>query len=170
MRTVLYQDNGKVMYQDNGEGTTTAIVVGGKLRVQTAYGNGCERVEEWVSDNTSMKGGDLTLQSRRWRMPSKLNLEPDWEYEIGAPKPKASPSSETTFSISTSLNPVWSASMTQTHFVFSVTNAPWPVDNYTVTAAEGNEELILRTKNKKFYKRWRIPSLVRAGEKIDEVS
>jgi len=47
-----------------------------------------------------------------------------------------------------------------------ISNAPYPVENYTVSVNDEATELILRTKNKKFYKKWRIPGMVRAGEKV----
>lgn len=155
------------MYKNHGEGTTTSIVVGGKLRVQTSYpSDGCERVEEWISGPSGDVGG-LTLSSRKWRVPQKLNVEPDWEFEIGAPK-SASHGTVSTLAASSSLNPVWTPNMTKTHFTFVLSNAPWDRDNYSVSVVEGGEELVLRTKNKKFYKKWKIPSMVRASERLEE--
>ena len=159
------------MFRNNGEGTTTSLVVGKKLKVQTSYPNGVERVEEWQKDEKNSKL--LVLLTRKFREPTKLSLAPDWEWEIGQPKKRAAGAgtgadpAPTTISIST-LNPSWHCFDSLSHLEFRVKNAPWSIENYKVGVNDDNTELILRTVNKKFYKKFQIPSLVRLGVKLDE--
>jgi hypothetical protein len=53
---------------------------------------------------------------------------------------------------------------TPTHFQFRVRNCPWEYDNYTFDLDESNQEIILRTKNKKYYKKFNIPDLKIGGD------
>ncbi|GMI09013.1 hypothetical protein TrRE_jg4500 [Triparma retinervis] len=94
------------MYNRNlGHGTTTAIKVQGRVRVQTSYpSSGVEMVEDWFIGRDEVD-----------------------------------------------------------KFLWHVTNCPWEGGNYEVVYEGGKEEFVLRTKNRKYYKRWRVPALVRMG-------
>lgn len=49
------------------------------------------------------------------------------------------------------------------HWEWRVRNVPWPGDVYSVTVDAGTEELVVRTSNRKYFKRLPIPSMRRAG-------
>lgn len=42
-----------------------------------------------------------------------------------------------------------------------IRNLPYPLETYSVTADKDNKSLIVRTTNKKYYKKLNIPELVR---------
>ena len=44
-------------------------------------------------------------------------------------------------------------------FVWRVRNVPWPAETYEVTVEPASREVVLRTTNRKFFKRLRIPEL-----------
>eukprot|EP00520_Triparma_pacifica_P013793 CAMPEP_0118644834 /NCGR_PEP_ID=MMETSP0785-20121206/7163_1 /TAXON_ID=91992 /ORGANISM="Bolidomonas pacifica, Strain CCMP 1866" /LENGTH=198 /DNA_ID=CAMNT_0006536645 /DNA_START=125 /DNA_END=717 /DNA_ORIENTATION=- len=143
-------------------GVTTAIKVSGRLRVQTTYdGSGVEMVEEW--------GSDVNLLSRRWRERGMMGKEGEWEWEIGTPAVKNDGNGNGGGSggviKASDVNPVWIGKDSTAQFVYCLTKCPWKVENYTVTYDEDKDEFVLRTKNRKFYKRWRVPGLVRLGIK-----
>ncbi|GMH79234.1 hypothetical protein TrLO_g14965 [Triparma laevis f. longispina] len=143
-------------------GVTTALKVAGRLRVQTSYGKtGVERVEEWGADNT--------LLMRRWRSVDTLDNAQAWEFEIGDAAPNANNNTPMSMSVS-SINPSFHPRNSSKHFLFHIINVPWPIDNYTVICDSDKNELILRTHNKKYFKRFKIPSLVRLQIPHDEQS
>ena len=143
------------MYRsDLGRGTTTAIKVSGRLRVQTTYEvSGVEMVEEWSSPTS--------LLSRRWRETSTLGKDGEWEWEIGVrPPARVEAGGEIKAS---DVNPQFIGRDSEDKFVWHVTRCPWPEDNYSVSYDGERDELVLRTGNRKYYKRWRVPTLVRMG-------
>jgi len=137
------------------EGTTTALKVSGRLRVQTTYARvGVEMVEEWSSTTS--------LLSRRWRKSSALGGETGWEYEIGSP-PVGKGEETGGIMKAADVNPKFIPKDEEGSFVYTVMNCPWGLDNYNVTYDGDKDEFVLRTGNKKFYKRWSIPALRRQG-------
>lgn len=48
---------------------------------------------------------------------------------------------------------------TPREFVWRVRNVPWPADTYEVTVEAEAREVVLRTTNRKFFKRLRLPEL-----------
>jgi hypothetical protein len=50
-----------------------------------------------------------------------------------------------------------------THFQFRIRNLPYDYDNYIVDIDENAQEIVLKTKNKKYYKRMNIPDLKAGG-------
>jgi hypothetical protein len=46
-----------------------------------------------------------------------------------------------------------------THFQFRIRNLPYEYENYILEIDDSNQEIILKTKNKKYYKRMSIPDL-----------
>lgn len=44
----------------------------------------------------------------------------------------------------------------------------WPKENYQLEIDHNKQEVVLRTVNKKYYKRFDIPDLKRVGMKLDE--
>jgi hypothetical protein len=187
------------MLSNHGAGTTTALKVGNKVRVQTSYPDGCERVEEWgvspssSSSSSSSNTPSLQLLVRRWRSPDKMGKVQPWDFEVGelAPLPPspslstlslddASPLSAAALSAAaaakdaslissnTTLNPSFLAQDAPRHFVFAVRNCPWPLATYSLSVDAEKDELVLRTSNKKYFKRWRVPALVRMAIAHDE--
>ena len=50
-------------------------------------------------------------------------------------------------------------------FVWRVRNVPWPAETYEVTVEPESREVVLRTTNRKFFKRLKLPELDAARPK-----
>lgn len=181
------------MYRKHAKGHTSVLRLhGGKIRAQTKFSDGTERVEEWEhrevcsrnssdqSQRTRAKKREMVLLLRKWRtgtdglsLPSLSSgsLPTPWEYEIGdcsVAKKQAGRRGHTssTMMSRSSCNPAWLAEDSETKFVYKVTNCPWPLKNYHVSTDEGSQEIILRTANRKYFKRFQIPALARLNEPL----
>lgn len=57
-------------------------------------------------------------------------------------------------------------------YQFRIRNLPYPAEVYSVEVDSEKQELVVRTSNKKYYKRFDIPEMKRKGSKLeaDEVS
>eukprot|EP00331_Platyophrya_macrostoma_P033108 CAMPEP_0176447358 /NCGR_PEP_ID=MMETSP0127-20121128/24973_1 /TAXON_ID=938130 /ORGANISM="Platyophrya macrostoma, Strain WH" /LENGTH=166 /DNA_ID=CAMNT_0017833767 /DNA_START=105 /DNA_END=605 /DNA_ORIENTATION=+ len=104
------------------------------------------------------------LLVRKWKK-VKDYKESDWEYEIGEAPPKNK--TEELLSESTS-NPVFLRKDDFKSFQFRIRNLPYPEDVYSVTVDEEKQEIVVRTSNKKYFKRISIPDMKRNGLKLEE--
>eukprot|EP00698_Gefionella_okellyi_P020657 TRINITY_DN6513_c0_g1_i1.p1 TRINITY_DN6513_c0_g1~~TRINITY_DN6513_c0_g1_i1.p1 ORF type:complete len:199 (-),score=28.25 TRINITY_DN6513_c0_g1_i1:80-676(-) len=135
-------------------GKKTAISKDGRRKIHTQWEDGAELVEEF-----SLTTDEMIV--RKHRRSTTLGGEGEWVFEIGeAPKPK-----ELTFAEKAGANPVFIRKDTTDLFEWRIRNMPWPPSTYQL-AIEGNE-IVLRTTNKKYYKRWNIPELQVASLPIE---
>lgn len=67
-----------------------------------------------------------------------------------------------------SRNPVFIPQDTREAFQFRVRNIPYPRDVYQITVDSDREQIVLRTTNKKYFKRFDIPALKRAEIPLDK--
>merc|ERR1719395_29791 len=58
-------------------------------------------------------------------------------------------------------NPVFLRKDTPEHFQWRIRNLPYPVEVYSVTIDEEKQQIVLRTSNKKYFKRIDVPDLKR---------
>ena len=157
------------MYGVHGKGVTTALQVAGKVRVQTKFEDGVERNEEWV--RAGAKGETIILQSRRWRGSDGAKLvqkESDWQYEIGDDSSSIRHTNNSYGIVSSRDCPVFIAENEISHFVWKIKNCPWPEENFKVNVDSKAQEVVIRTLNKKYYKRFKVPALVRLNILLDE--
>ena len=141
--------------------STTALKVLDKYRVERSY-LACTRIDEY-----SLAGA---LLSRRWRAPDRLGKPAPWEYEVGeAPAAAAAAGAgEQGLVTVNAANPTFVPLDSAATFLFKVRNCPWALENYVVAVDEEKDEIVIRSKNKKYFKRFRIPALARLGIKHDE--
>jgi len=132
--------------------TTPAVPLGGKTRFHTTYSDQIVMVEEYDAQSDE-------LLMRKWQSTSILGAKGKWEFEIGE---EATPGGEAggMFGVSNS-NPTFHARDTLEAWEWRVRNVPYPKDVYSITVEEETQELVLRTSNKKFFKRFHIPSMRR---------
>ena len=64
-------------------------------------------------------------------------------------------------------NPVFVAQDKPKQFVWRIRNLPYPKDTYALTVDEEKQQLVLRTTNKKYFKRFDVPALKRLGLALD---
>ena len=57
---------------------------------------------------------------------------------------------------------------TEDRFEWRIRNLPYPKETYTIEIDHNKQEVVLKTSNKKYYKRFDIPDMKRIGEKLDD--
>ena len=64
--------------------------------------------------------------------------------------------------------PIFSRKDSEHAFQWRVRNCPWPKDNYSVSIDSENQQIVIQTKNKKYYKKFEVEDLKRIGLKLKE--
>ena len=120
------------------------------------------QVEEY-----DVKTDELVVRKKRSK--TVLGKESEWEYLVGEP-PRLF-NSDTGTLIESTANPVFQRSQdTPAAFVWRVRNLPYPKDTYSVTIDDNDQKVVIRTSNKKFYKRFEVPELKVLGMPLDSAS
>lgn len=191
------------MYKHHENGKTNIMRLQGKLRVQTSYSDGTEKIEEWCTTKSKSSPSTLGMASdkenqkrvlllRKWKPNNITGIQNTfgsrannvWEYEVGDDTSSRSslsivqiqdddPRSASSFQCQMLMNPLspsWHVEMTDKLFVYKLKQCPWPESNFIVDIDNDTQEIILRTQNKKYYKRFQIPALVRMKEHLDKNS
>ncbi len=134
---------------------------------------------------------EYQIISRKWKNSSNKSLRKElnenvWEYEIGSeetiistyPKPAMkqqddtrsySENNQVVFSKS-STNPSFHAEESKLNFIFKVRNCPWPIKTYILEVDDNGKLVVLKTTNKKYYKRFPIPAMSRLNERLTKES
>ncbi|CAE7028691.1 DPCD [Symbiodinium natans] len=125
----------------------------GRKKIHTTYPDGAEMVEEY-DEKTDV------LLVRKVRKPTKVGKEGEWVFEVGQALEGAFDPYSDTLRASSS-NPLFLRKDTPEHFQWRIRNLPYPADVYSVSVDHDKQEIVVRTSNKKYYKR---------HEKISRVS
>jgi hypothetical protein len=107
--------------------------------------------------------GTHELLVRRLKRPAEIK-ETKWEYEVGEAPPRDEKDKEL---MASSLNPLFLRKDTPKAFQFRIRNLPYPEDVYSVEVDPERQQVVVRTSNKKYFKRIDIPDMRRAGAKLD---
>ncbi|KAH0795959.1 protein dpcd [Histomonas meleagridis] len=99
------------------------------------------------------------LIARRERSRTIYGADQNWVWTYGQP-PNEKKEVET-FELS-SKNPIFFRQDTPTQWSWRVRQIPYPADNYEVTVDEAKNQIVIRTKNHKYFKRIDAPN----GEKM----
>ncbi|KRT84554.1 hypothetical protein AMK59_446 [Oryctes borbonicus] len=114
-----------------------------------------ELVEEYNMDT-----GVLTR--RAWRRKANLGGEGDWDVEIGDQEPPRF--QKDTWLIKEDPNqPFVTRRITKNILEWRIRNLPYPMEMYSVTADAEKRCLVVRTSNKRYFKRLSIPELDRVN-------
>ncbi|TNJ27984.1 DPCD family protein [Giardia muris] len=128
-------------------GKKTAMLKDGVQRIHTVFEGGGECIEEFDAKLQ-------TLLLRKWRTVTKVGRETPWEVEVG----EAPVQTEVVTGMFTTKDaPVVTRLDTKESFLFRITNLPGPESNYSATAEE--DGIVIRTANKKYYKKLTIRDL-----------
>ncbi|KAG7492862.1 hypothetical protein MATL_G00018650 [Megalops atlanticus] len=130
----------------------TALLHDGKRKVHYLFVDGKEMAEEY-----DLKTDELIV--RKWRRKNTLGALGQWEIEVGDPATMAI--SEPHPIMESSSNPVLMRKDTKTSFQWRVRNLPYPKEVYSVSVETVERCCIIRTTNKKYYKKFSIPDLDR---------
>jgi len=137
--------------QNSDEPKRMCVKADGRRKIHTTFPDGSETVEEF--DERS----DVLLL-RKVRRPTNLGKESEWIFEVGQPpEPTFDPHSDL-LRVSSS-NPICVRKDTPEHFQWRIRNMPYPAQVYSVTADHDKQEIVVRTSNKKYYKRLGLPDL-----------
>eukprot|EP00128_Syssomonas_multiformis_P009008 Colp12_sorted_trinity150504_noHs@22642 len=136
----------------------TSMVSDGRKKIHYTFSDSTEMVEEYDT-----KTDDLLV--RKWRKRTALGVSGEWEFEIGEAPKRFNPSEG--LLLESSSNPILARADTKTHFQWRIRNLPYPIDVYSVTVNTEEKVIIVRTSNKKYYKKFNIPDMVRCGQPLD---
>ncbi|KAL1501607.1 hypothetical protein ABEB36_006904 [Hypothenemus hampei] len=138
----------------------SCIIDGNLKKIHYDFGDGKEMVEEY----------DLTtncVTRRAWRYKKDLKSESAWEIEVGDPEPNYNVEEKCMIREDPS-QPFVSRRITKKSLEWRIRNLPYPVDVYSVTIEKETYSLIVRTSNKKYYKKVLIPDLERLGIQLEQ--
>lgn len=132
----------------------------GRKKIHTTFPDGAEMVEEF-DEKTDV------LLLRKVRKPSTLGKETEWVFEVGqAPEASFDPHSD--LMRASSGNPIFLRKDTPEHFQWRIRNLPYAPDVYSVTVDHEKQEIVVRTSNKKYFKRIGVPDVARLGLKLQD--
>merc|ERR1719160_27626 len=134
----------------------------GRKKVHTTNPDGSEMVEEF-DERTDV------LLLRKSRKPTTLGGEGEWVFEVGqAPEKTFDPHSD--MMRPSSSNPIFLRKDTPEQFQWRIRNLPYPADVYSVTIDDEKQQIVVRTSNKKYFKRIDVEDLSRLGLKLKAAS
>jgi hypothetical protein len=126
----------------------------------TAFSDGNEIVEDYNLNTEE-------LVSRRVKKVSMTGKE-QWFVEIGS-EPVTTARKDDDFLIKENQNnPIFIRKDNANDFQFRVRNSNSTKDNFIVECDKDKNQIVIKTKNKKYYKRFGIPDLERIGASLDE--
>ncbi|OQS01758.1 hypothetical protein ACHHYP_00266 [Achlya hypogyna] len=148
------------MFQNHSGGKSTLVAAGGRKRVHTTFADGVEMIEEYTKD------GSPQLLARRWKAPTALGGDGKWEFEIGEPATDDTRGRDIGLAPSCT-TPVFLCRESPTCWEWRVRNLPYPKDTYAISVDDDSQTITIRTSNKKYFKRFQVPALVRGGHRLD---
>merc|ERR1711937_964569 len=114
---------------------------------------GREMVEEY-------DGKTGTLLSRQRRTRNIWGKEGEWQVEVGQPVDQKFDPKASTILVAKE-NPIFMRKDLPECFQWRIRNLPYPKEVYSVTIDEEKQQIVLRTSNKKYFKRIDLPDLKR---------
>lgn len=143
-----------------GEPQRVCMRSDGRKKIHTTFPDGGEMVEEY-DEKTDV------LLVRKVRKQTTVGKEGDWVYEVGQATEAAFDPYSDTLRASSS-NPIFLRKDTPEHFQWRIRNLPYPADVYSVSVDHEKQEIVVRTSNKKYYKRIQVPDLPRYDLKFQD--
>ena len=95
---------------------------------------------------------------RKWKRPKEFG-QAEWEFEIGDDGKQFDPESDLLSANAT--QPIFIRKDTSAKFEWRIRNLPYPKDTYIIEVDHSKQQIVLKTTNKKYYKRIDIPDLKR---------
>ncbi|XP_075697151.1 protein DPCD isoform X5 [Rhinoderma darwinii] len=139
----------------------TCILQDGRRKVHYLFSDSKEMAEEY-----DHKTHELLV--RKWKEKSALGACGQWQIEVGeAPSPIVGALQPDLLKENCS-NPVFMRKDTKTSFQWRIRNLPYPKEVYSVTVDKKERCCVVRTTNKKYYKKFSVPDLDRCQIDLDE--
>mmetsp|Transcript_8686 Transcript_8686/g.23908 ORF Transcript_8686/g.23908 Transcript_8686/m.23908 type:complete len:211 (-) Transcript_8686:323-955(-) len=139
----------------------TAIVTGGRKKVSTTLPDGTEVIEEF-----DVQTDQLLVRKRRGK--TVLGRELDWIYEVGAPPERHTIANDTLKE--SNANPIFSRADRIDCFEWRVRNLPFPKGTYSVIVDHSDRKIVIRTSNKKYYKRIAVEDMDRLQLPLEDAA
>lgn len=116
-----------------------------------------------MAEEYDLRTNDLVV--RKWKKMSTLGGTGKWEFEVGeqfAPRML-----EAEGLMESNTNPIFVRKDTALSFQWRIRNLPYPLETYSVTC-DPDQNIIIKTSNKKYYKKFRIPDMERCNIQLDQ--
>lgn len=146
--------------QRPGEPQRLCATVDGRKKIHTTYPDGAELVEEF-DEKTNV------LLLRKSRKPTALGGEGEWKTEVGQEQDRPFDPTADLLRVSNA-NPIFVRKDTADDFQWRIRNLPYPPEVYSVSVDHEKQQVVVRTSNKKYYKRIDVPDLARLGLRLDD--
>lgn len=132
----------------------------GRKKIHTTNKDGSEMVEEYDE-----KTGKLLV--RKTRKPGVLGGEGEWITEVGQVQERVF--DPTTDLVKPSMsNPIFLRMDTTDKFQWRIRNLPYPKDVYSITVDHDKQQIVVKTSNKKYYKRIDLDDLRRHSLRMED--
>ncbi|XP_037546176.1 protein DPCD [Nematolebias whitei] len=137
----------------------TALIHDGIRKIHYLFPDGKEMAEEY-----DLKTDELIV--RKWRHKSTLGGQSSWQVEVGEP-PNFAASLDSDGIKESLSNPVFMRKDTKNSFQWRIRNLPYPRDVFSVSVVPSDRCIVIKTSNKKYYKKFSIPDLDRSQLPLD---
>ncbi|XP_029987712.1 protein DPCD [Sphaeramia orbicularis] len=138
----------------------TALIHDGKRKIHYLFADGKEMSEEY-----DLKTDELII--RKWRHKSTLGAQGQWQVEVGEPLAGHIPSLDSEGIKESCSNPTFMRKDTKASFQWRIRNLPYPKDIFSVSVEPSERCIIIKTSNKKYYKKFSIPDIDRNQLPLD---
>ncbi|CAG9770101.1 unnamed protein product [Ceutorhynchus assimilis] len=129
-------------------------------KIHYEFNDGKELVEEYdLSTNC--------LTKRAWRCNKQLKEEATWDIEVGDPEPQYNAEDKCMIREDSS-QPFITRRITKINLEWRIRNLPYPIEVYSVNVDQESFFLIVRTTNKKYYKKISVPDLERLSIPLEQ--
>ncbi|XP_036070592.1 protein DPCD-like [Oryzias melastigma] len=141
----------------------TLLISDGKRKIHYLFSDGKEMSEEY-----DLKTDELIV--RRWRHRSPLGAQSPWEVEVGEPSVSRLGSQDSEFIRESRSNPVFMRKDTKTKFQWIIQNLAYQKELVSVFVEPAERSIVIKTSNKKYYKKFHIPDLDRCQLPLDSAA
>ncbi|KAM4603814.1 protein DPCD [Polymixia lowei] len=138
----------------------TALIHDGKRKIHYLFTDGKEMAEEY-----DFKTDELIV--RKWRSKSPLGAQGQWQIEVGEPHAVTVAPLDSEVIKENCSNPVFMRKDTKTSFQWRIRNLPYPKEIFNVLVEPSERCCIIKTSNKKYYKKFSITDLDRSQLPLD---
>lgn len=138
----------------------TCLISDGRRKIHYTFSDKTEMAEEYA-----LQTGEVIV--RKWRKKSTLGAQLPWEFEIGQLEAGLKVNIAEDMAESTS-NPIFVRQDTLQAFQWRIRNLFYPASNFKVELNEKDRVIIVKTENKKYYKKFNIQDLDRIGFNLDK--
>ncbi|XP_050814193.1 protein DPCD isoform X2 [Gopherus flavomarginatus] len=138
----------------------SALLQDGKRKVHYLFEDGLEMAEEYDLKTSQ-------LLARKWREKTALGSSGKWQVEVGEPTSHTAGALESELIKESSSNPIFVRRDTQTSFQWRIRNLPYPKEVYSVSVEKEQRCCVVRTTNKKYYRKFPIPDMDRYQLPLD---